>query len=109
MICAHGLIAPFRAFVALINFRAKAKRHAPPPVQVESEPRDDTHPVATPEVSKATIETRPIVRGLDSVFDELRGAMDGGDENIFRLLQIALEVLVMEGLSFEVCSTLNLT
>ena len=69
MIWALGLIAPFLAFVALLNFRVKVKRRALCPVQVEGEPRDETHPVATRNVPEAAAKTGPVAGDSSSTFD----------------------------------------
>jgi len=55
----------------------------------------------------APIQAVPVVGDTNSVFDELRGAMDSGDTNLFEPLQIALDHLVKVGHS-EV-SSLDLT
>ena len=108
MIWALGLIAPFLAFVALINFRVNAKRRALPPVQIESTLRDHTPPVATPEIPEDAPETSPNVDVSNAAVEKLRGTMEDGDENIFVVLQVALDEVVRAGHSLEVC-TLGLT
>jgi len=104
MIWALGLIAPFFAFVALLNFRVKVKRRALCPVQVEDKPRDETHPVATPNIPEAAAKTAPVAGESSSPFDQLRGAMERGNENLFIPLQTALVELVRVSHSLEVCT-----
>ena len=49
MIWAFESIAPLLVFVALIGFLERARRRAPPHVQVQNESHEDAHPVATSE------------------------------------------------------------
>jgi len=108
MIWALGLFAPFLVFVALIDFRMKTKRRALRTAQVESKQRDDTLPGATPEVPEIVTKPAPIVDDTNSVFDDLRCAMEGDSENLFVPLEVALVELVRVGRSLKVY-TLNLT
>jgi len=55
----------------------------------------------------APIRAAPVVDDSNSVFDKLRGAMKGGDTNLFALLHIALAHLVKMGHSKV--SSLDLT
>ena len=102
MIWALSLIAPLIAFVALMKFGVKPKRRALPPVQEAVDPHDDRYPVATPEVPEAVTKNAPVIYDPNSVFDKLRGAMDGGDTSLFAPLQIALDELVRVCRSLEV-------
>jgi len=45
----------------------------------------------------APIQAAPVVGDSNSFFDKLRGAMDGGDTNLFEPLQISLDELVKMG------------
>jgi len=125
MFSALELIAPFLVFVALIDFRRRARRRVLAPVQLQPEGglREPTREVAPLESSEpirpsaphfgtescrlpysilSYPQTTPAAKDTDSAFDKLRRAMEDNHANHFALLEAALTELVRVGRSLEV-------
>jgi len=102
MIWGLGLTAPFFVFAALIGFLERARRSAPPLVQVQSIPRDVEPRPSSPKAQEPIKEAINAVQEPQSPFDKLRLAMDSYDGNIFSLLLTALDELVTVGRALKV-------
>ena len=103
MIWALEFIAPLIVFVALIDFRRRARRRALRPVQLQGGLREPAHDLAQLESPEPVPHTTPAAEDTHQAFDKLRRAMEDDDANIFALLQAALSDLIRVGRSFEVC------
>jgi len=105
MFWALGLVASFFVFAALTGFLERARRRAPPRVQIQNPPRDVGPRAATPVTQEATSKIIKAVEEPQSAFDKLRGAMDRDDTDIFATLQNALDELIRVGRSIGVCAS----
>ena len=102
MIWALEFIAPLLVFVALFDFRARARRRALRPVQVQSEVHDAADQALPREAPEPTPQTEPVIGDTKLAFDELRRAMDNDGPELFAPLLVALTNLVRVGRSLEV-------
>ena len=95
-------IVPLLVFVALTGLRKRVRRQTLRPVPIQSEPDDATSPVVPQEARESTSKVIPVEEDIQLAFDRLRGAMEGGDANLFAPLQVALVNLIRIGRIFEV-------
>jgi len=107
MIWVFGLIAPLLVFVALFDFRKRAKRRARALVQVQK-PLEDAHQLGPLEAPEAVPGNMPVIEDTRSAFDVLRGAMEDGNANLSAPLCVALTSLITVSRSLDV-RTLGLT
>jgi len=108
MIWVFGLVAPLLVFVALFDFRKRAKRRARAPVQVQSEPLEGAHQLGPLEAPEAVPGNMPVIEDTRSAFDVLRGAVEADNADLSTPLCVALSSLITVGRSLDV-RTLRLT
>jgi len=99
------LIAPLLVFVALMRCRANAKRRTLRLFLTQGGPDSESAVHAAPlDELDSTSQAEPVLEDGQSGFEELRGAMEHGDVDLFAPLRVALVDLVRVGRSLGVCT-----